>query len=47
MLCLLRRRYYPPDFDPSQILRQKGARKEQIKARGARAKGHTTRDTGL
>ena len=27
------RRYYPPDFDPSQILRKKGARKDQIKAR--------------
>ena len=28
-------RYYPPDFDPSLILRKKGAKKEQIKVRAA------------
>jgi hypothetical protein len=48
MFCLLRRRYYPPDFDPSQILRQKGARKEQIKARrGARERPHHARHRAL
>lgn len=25
-------KYYPPDFDPAEIVRRKGARKEQIKA---------------
>lgn len=26
-------KYYPPDFNPAEIPRKKGGRKEQIKAR--------------
>ena len=29
-------KYYPPDFDPSLILRGKGVRKDQIKVRAGR-----------